>query len=153
MMLSVVRARRHAAGCRHCAAAGPIAWRRGCATICCAADSQRASSSGSCARRRESRQTIDRLPHAAARVGQLVDDGAVASDQLGAAELLDAATPLVDVLVPERFVPCGAAKGRLGGPAYERVAQERVHLTRLRVRRAREHAAGVRMLQCTTLAR
>src|SRR5262245_54830990 len=102
-MCSAARARRRGVVCPRCAAAGPIAWRRAFATICYAAGFRPVSSCASCEKRQESRQKTDRLPHAAAGVRQLVDDGAIAPDQLGAAELLDAATPFVDVFVAERL--------------------------------------------------
>src|SRR5262249_4650536 len=90
------------------------------------------------------RTKSDRLPHAAAGVCRLVDDRAVAADPLRAAELVDAATPLVDVLVAERLVSPRAAKRRIGGAASEGLAPACVDLTHLWLRRAREHAARVR---------
>src|SRR5262249_60919959 len=92
--------------CPRYAVAGPTASRRACATIYCAAASRPASSCAWCARPPAPTLTTDRRqadgasPHAAAGVRELIDDGAVAPDQLGAAELVDAPTPLVDVLVP-----------------------------------------------------
>src|SRR5262249_56994173 len=147
---SAVPAKPRGVDCPRCVVAVPIASRRACATICCAAASRPASSCAWCERPPASTLTTDRRqaecasPHATAGVRELIDDGAVAPDQLGAAELVDAPTPLVDVLVAERFVPCRAAKRRLRGAATEGVAQERVDLAHLRVGRGREHAARVR---------
>src|SRR5689334_66358 len=136
-------ARRHAAGCRRWAAAAPSVSRRGCATISCAAASPPASLFASCAKRaawpwtsdqkRAEQSAREHSPHAPARVAQFVDDAAVATDRLRAAEVVERAAPLIDVLVAERLVPRRTAKRRAHRAPLQRATQKRVDLLHQRL--------------------